>query len=248
MARDFYDQLAPYYHLLFESWQASIDRQGAWLDGLIRTEWPAAHSVLDAAAGIGTQSLGLAARGYEVTASDVSPVAIVRAGREAEQRGLTLRTAVADMRSLPLSPASFDLVIACDNAIPHLLSDEDILYALKEFFRCLRPGGGCLLSVRDYSSPGTGSEFHPYGVRSDAGGRYILFQVWEWDRSWYDFSFYVIHETSDRPAEVSVFHSRYYAVPCQRLLELMAGAGFEKVRQVEGFYQPVLVGTRPSAE
>jgi hypothetical protein len=34
----------------------------------------------------------------------------------------------------------------------------------------------------------------------------------------------------------------------QRLLDLMKGAGFERTRRVDGgFYQPVLVGTKPNA-
>lgn len=88
MTADFYDELAPYYHLIFEDWQASIDRQGDWLDSFIRTEWPSTRTVLDAAAGIGTQALALASRGFRVTASDISTVALERAHREAALRGL----------------------------------------------------------------------------------------------------------------------------------------------------------------
>ena len=83
MAASFYDDLASFYHLIFEDWQANMDRQGAWLDSFIRAEWPATRSVLDAACGIGTQALPLAARGYRVTASDISPAAVARAQREA---------------------------------------------------------------------------------------------------------------------------------------------------------------------
>jgi SAM-dependent methyltransferase len=244
MTRSLYDGLAPFYHLIFEDWQASIDRQGEWLDGFIRGEWPSARTVLDAAAGIGTQSLALAARGYRVTASDLSPVAVARAAREAELRGLQITTAVADLRALSQVHGEFDLVIACDNSLPHLLSDEEILGALRECRRCLRAGGGCLLSVRDYGAPGTGSEFHPHGIRRSAAGRTVLFQVWEWDGPHYDFSFYIIEDETDRAPRTRVLRSRYYAVPPRRLLELMAEAGFAGVRRVEGFYQPVLVGTK----
>lgn len=245
MTTDFYDQLAPYYHLMFEDWQASIDRQGKWLDAFIRTEWPSTHTVLDAAAGIGTQSLALAARGYHVTGSDISTAALARARREAELRGLELATVVADLRALSRTHGESDLVMACDNAIPHLLSDDEILGALRECYRCVRVGGGCLLSVRDYGVPGTGSEMQPYGVARTPEGRFILFQVWDWDGPCYDMSFYVLEEKPDAAPVARVFRSRYYAVPPQRLLELMNVAGFENVRRVDGFYQPVLVGTRP---
>ena len=246
MSRDFYDQLAPYYHLIFEDWQASIDRQGGQLDAIIQAEWgTSVRTVLDAAAGIGTQALGLAALGYRMTASDCSPVAVARARREADCRGLPLAVATADLRELSKTHGQFDLVIACDNAVPHLLSDEDILKAFRECYQCLGAGGGCVISIRDYDTPGAGSEMHPYGVRQTAGGRYILFQVWDWDGPYYDLSFYVMCEEPGRPPEVQVLHARYYAVPVQRLLELMEAAGFEKVRRLDGaFYQPVAVGTK----
>jgi SAM-dependent methyltransferase len=247
MTADFYDQLAPYYHLIFEDWQASIDRQGNWLDAFIKAEWPSTRTVLDAAAGIGTQALGLAARGYRVTASDLSSGAVDRARKEAELRGLEITAVTADLRALSSTHGEFDLVIACDNSLPHLLSDDEIRQALRECFRCVKPGGGCLVSVRDYGDPGTGSEFHPYGIRRTAESRLILFQVWEWDGPCYDISFYVIEDGADEPPRTRVFRSRYYAIPPQRLFELMRDAGFENVRRVEGFYQPVLVGTRPNA-
>jgi hypothetical protein len=44
----------------------------------------------------------------------------------------------------------FDVVIACNNAIPHLLSDDEILLAFRQMRDCTRPGGGCLVTVRDY--------------------------------------------------------------------------------------------------
>ena len=76
----FYDDLAHYYHLLFESWEESIARQSAIWDRLLEREiGPGPHKILDAACGIGTQSLGFARAGHEVTGSDLSPAAIRRA-------------------------------------------------------------------------------------------------------------------------------------------------------------------------
>jgi SAM-dependent methyltransferase len=250
MIQDFYDQLAPYYHLIFEDWQASIDWQGRGLHAIIQAEWGASiHTVLDAAAGIGTQALGLAAQGYEVTASDLSSVALARAKCEAESRGLPLAIAAADLRELSKTHGQFDVVIACGNAVPHLLSDGDILRAFRECYQCLGAGGGCLISVRDYGAPGTGSEMHPYGVRQAASGRYVLFQVWDWNGPHYDLSFYVMHEEPGKPAQVEVLHARYYAIPVQRLRELMEAAGFEKVRRIDGaFYEPIVVATKGKAD
>src|SRR5437762_3383289 len=125
----FYDQLAPFYHLIYPDWPASIERQAAALQSIIREYWgERARTILDVACGVGTQTLGLAALGYAVTASDLSRAAIARAQREATQRGLAIDFSVADMRqAYTHHQKQFDLVLAGDNAVPHLLTDADLL-------------------------------------------------------------------------------------------------------------------------
>ena len=151
---EFYDGLAPLYHLIFEDSEATVARQGAQLAALIAERWGGdARSVHDAAVGIGTQSLGLLARGLHVTASDLSPAAVARARGEAARRGLRLPCAVADFRAVPVRSESVDVVLVADNALPHLDSEAEIRGALVEWLRCARPGGGCLLTLRDYGAP-----------------------------------------------------------------------------------------------
>lgn len=248
VTQDFYDGLAPHYHLIFEDWEASMRRQGTQLHTIIRTEWGrSAHTILDAAAGVGTQALPLTSLGYDVTASDRSAAAMQRCRREAARRRLHLRTAVADLRSLFTVPGRLDVVLACDNALPHLLSDDDLRAALRECFRCTAPGGGCLISVRDYPATApSGTQLHPYGVRETDGTRFVIYQVWTWDGSFYDLALYLTEDTGVSDCHTHVFRTRYYAVPVSRLLSLMQEVGFTRVRRIDGaYFQPVLVGTRP---
>jgi hypothetical protein len=80
--RTFYDELAPLYHLIYEDWETSLGRQGAALGALLGECWGAdARAALDASLGIGTQALGLLARGFRVTGSDLSVGAVTRARR-----------------------------------------------------------------------------------------------------------------------------------------------------------------------
>ena len=227
MTRDFYEQLAPLYHLVFEDWDRSMRRQGEQLDAVIRSEWGGrVRRILDAAAGIGTQAIPLAALGYEVTASDLSPAAIARAQHEAQSRGLHIRASVADLRHLSETHATFDLILACDNALPHLLTDAEILQALRECYRCTAPGGGCLMSLRDCgTAPGKGSELRPYGVRHADGKRYFLYQVWDWDWPCYDVTLCITQDTGSSELRTQVFRSRYYAIPVDRMRQLMVDAG-----------------------
>jgi len=244
----FYDDLAPLYHLIFENWEASVARQGTGLASLIREHWGAgARTVHDAAVGIGTQALGLLPLGFRVTGSDLSHAAVHRARREAAARHLPLSCVVADFRALPLRAACVDVVIVCDNSLPHLETTGDIETALGECFRCARPGGGCLVSMRDYGPPPPSGtvEVRPYGERAWTGRRYYLRQVWSWRGPRYDYSleFTPVDGVDDY---ATILKSSYLAVPLAQVAELMSAVGFQGVRRVDDrFYQPVLVGTRP---
>jgi hypothetical protein len=72
----FYDDMAPLYHLVYEDWDASIARQANMLESVFKERWTDAADSLDVSCGIGTQALGLAAKGYRITASDLAPGAI----------------------------------------------------------------------------------------------------------------------------------------------------------------------------
>src|SRR5690606_21565792 len=111
--------------------------QGEQLDALIRRHWSGAVRVLDVSCGIGTQALGLAGRGYAVRASDLSAGAVARAQQEAARRGVPLSAQVGDMRAAhALHGGGFDVVLSADNAVPHLLTDADILEALRQMRAC----------------------------------------------------------------------------------------------------------------
>jgi SAM-dependent methyltransferase len=247
----FYDELAPFYHLIFPDWEASIRRQAESLDGIIRERWGERRlTILDAACGIGTQALGLAALGHVVTASDLSAASVERAKREAGARGLTIRFSVADMRRLASHHREpFDLVIACDNSLPHLLSDDELLAAFRELFACTKPRGGCLISVRDYDQEDRdGAQVKPYGVRDKGGVRWLIWQVWSFHGDVYDLAMYFVADRGGEECETRVMRSRYYAVGTGKLMELMRKAGFVQVERIDGrFYQPVLVGRREGA-
>jgi SAM-dependent methyltransferase len=110
-----------------------------WLDAI--EEWAFAHgldgrSLLDVACGTGKSFLPMLAKGYQVTACDLSPSMVAAAREKAPQ--LDIR--VADMRSLPWA-AQFDLITCMDDAVNYLLSDADLAAALRSMATALAPGG-----------------------------------------------------------------------------------------------------------
>ena len=245
----FYDGLAPIYHLIYPDWEASIQRQAGALDSLIREHWGERKlRILDVACGIGTQALGLAGLGHTVTASDLSLAAIERARVEAARRSLAIDFSIADMRGLPARfRGEFDLVIACDNAVPHLLSDAELLRAFEQMFACTRPGGGCLITVRDYDrEERAGVQMKPYGARDVDGKRYLIFQVWDFDGPRYDLAMYFVEDRGGPTCLTRVMRAQYYAVGTDKLRALLRQAGFVQVERLDGrFYQPVLLGKKP---
>jgi len=247
---DFYDELAPFYHLIFADWDKSIARQGQALGAILREQWPGHRSVLDVSCGIGTQAIALALDGFWVKASDISAGSIERARGESAQRGLVIEFSICDMRNaFACHGTGFDVVLSADNAIPHLLDDAEILRALESMHACLKPGGGCLITVRDYDQEPRGTNIvKPYGARINDGKRFLLLQVWDFVGELYDYTFYVIEEDlATGAATVHTMRSRYYAIGTARLLALMRQAGFERVQRLDDvFFQPVLVGTRPA--
>ncbi|HEU5195037.1 MAG TPA: class I SAM-dependent methyltransferase [Methylomirabilota bacterium] len=247
--RSFYDDLAPLYHLIFENWDASVARQGSALAALIGERWGRdARVVLDGAVGIGTQALGLLARGFRVIGSDISLGAVRRARQEAAARGLRLPAVVADFRALAAPAECADVVLVADNALPHLDGEADIATALRECFRCTRPGGGCLITMRDYdAAPPAGTvETRPYGERSWNGRRYDVRQVWTWRGRRYDVSFEITPLDVDAAERKTVLATSYLAIPVAEVQALVSQAGFIDVARIDGrFFQPVIAGTRP---
>lgn len=246
---DFYAGLAPLYHLIYADWGASVSRQAAQLDSIVRDVWgESVSSVLDVACGIGTQALGLASLEYRVTASDVSPAAVDRARAEAGARGLTISLSVADMRAAhDHHSREFDLVICGDNSLPHLPTAADVLTALRQFRACCRPGGGCLISVRDYEREDLSTrQVRPGVVHVVDGVRWIVFQVWEPRGAAYELTQYFVEDRGGGECRTLAFRTVYHPIAIERLLDLMREAGFADARRIDGrFFQPVLVGRAP---
>lgn len=244
---DFYERLVPDYHLFFPDWRASVLHQGKLLDALIVSELGAARaSILDCACGIGTQAIGLAARGHRVHATDLSPRAIERTEREAKAAGAVLTCAVADLARLESHVAgTFDVVICCDNALPHFATDDDLLAVARNIRAKVRPDGLFLASIRDYDRLVTERPrlVNPR-LYDTAEGKRVVYQVWDWDADGrgYRFHQFIVRE---RGGEWSTTHlsGRYRALLRRELSEMLARAGFVAIRwrmpEETGYYQPL---------
>jgi glycine/sarcosine N-methyltransferase len=241
--RRFYDELAGDYHLIYADWDGSITRQADALGALIG---PRTGRILDCACGIGTQAIGLARRGYDLTGTDLSPVALGRAVTEAAARGVTLAVAAADMRALPFPDAAFDVVVCADNALPHLLTPHDMLAGLTSIRRVLTDGGVLVASTRPYDElRAERPRYSPPWRSSAVTGRTVSFQLWDWhdDGERYDLEHFTL-VPEGHGYRTAVRRATYWAITRRELTELLHEAGFTGVTWHEpagsGFFQPVV--------
>lgn len=193
---DFYDDLAAHYHLIFENWDASIENQGKVIASLL----PSSISlgpILDCSCGIGTQLIGLKQLGFDIEGSDLSNQEVTRALKEAKKRNLNINIRVDDMLTLQTAPLNhYGAILAMDNAIPHLSSDDQIIQAFTAMKERLKAEGVVMVSIRDYehilySKP---KITEPVFFQDESGQR-IIHQVWDWqDERSYTIHLYITQE------------------------------------------------------
>lgn len=245
----FYDNLASQYDKLFLDWQASTKEQAEILDRIFSNcGFDRSADVLDCACGIGTQVLGLANLGYKVTASDISEGELREAERRAERNNVNIRFKRSDFRALSdVFAEKFDIIIAMDNALPHMLTSGDLEKAVKSITNQLTTGGMFVASIRDYDALLEEKPKYspPYIHRSDKGQR-VSFQTWDWQGDRYKLVQYIIDD--EDAISVSKFECEYRATLREELTNLLISNGCSKAEwkfpDETGYYQPVVVAIK----
>lgn len=251
--QSFYDDLAPDYHALHVDWDASVRRQGVTLARLVERLKPGASTVLDATCGIGTQAIGLALEGYQVTGTDLSPSAVARARTEATRIGIQATFAATDIRTLAsVAPGPFDVVLSADNALAHLTEPADMVAALENVYQVLAPGSLFLASFRDYDAVAPGRPGgEPPRVSGVLGSRHMTAQAWEWEegKPIYRAHLFVARESS-RGWTTRHFETRLWAIARNDFAGLALEAGLIDGHWLEAaetdFYQPIFAAWRPA--
>lgn len=139
---------------------------------------------------------------------------------------------------------SFDIVVAMDNALPHMLTRADLEKAVRIFVGRLRDGGLFVASIRDYDrmlqeKPAPSA---PYVHKTENGQR-VLFQTWDWVGENYRFIQYIIDGGAS--LQISKFECEYPATRREEISKLLYACGcrevFWKLLEITGFYQPVVI-------
>ena len=249
ITQTFYDNMASQYDKLFQDWQTTTHEQAVIFSKIIKENgFDKTARILDCACGIGTQAIGLASLGYHVTASDISDGELAEARKRAENNGVRIRFEHADFCALSKTfSAQFDIVIAMDNALPHMLTSEALGAAVRSITGQIRPGGIFVASIRDYDK--LLMEKPPYSppyIHKTGNGQRVSFQTWVWKDDNYQLTQYIIDD--GETLQVSKFACEYRAARREELTNLLLSNGCSdvvwKFPEETGFYQPIVVARK----
>ena len=245
----FYDNMATQYDKLFLDWQATTHEQAVILDKLfVESGFNKTARILDCACGIGTQAIGLAALGYSVTASDISDGELAEAAEHARKNGVNIRFRHADFCALSDAfSEKFDIVIAIDNALPHMLTSEALESAVKSIIGQIKPGGIFVASIRDYDSIlAAKPPYSPPYIHKTNKGQRVSFQTWVWSGDNYQLTQYIIDDEEN--LQISKHVCEYRATRREELTNLLLSDGCRQVLwkfpEETGFYQPIVVARK----
>lgn len=141
----------------------------------------------------------------------------------------------------------FDIVIAMDNALPHMLSSNDLEKAIKSIANQIKRNGIFVASIRDYDSLLMEKPPYspPYINKMDKGQR-VSFQTWVWKDDNYKLTQYIIDDEEN--LQVSKFECEYKATRRVEMTELLHAYGCSNVEwkfpDEIGFYQPIVVARK----
>ena len=249
IVQKFYDNLSSHYDKLFLDWQATTKEQAVILQRLFQEYgFGKSANLLDCACGIGTQAIGLASLGYRVTASDISEGGIAEAKKRASDANVSIRFKNADFCALSEAFSErFDIVIAMDNALPHMLSCEDLGKAVKSIVSQIKENGIFVGSIRDYDALLQDKPPYspPYIHKNDKGQR-VSFQTWAWNGDLYKLTQYIIDDGN--ALQINKFECEYRATRRGELTNLFLSNGCKdvvwKFPDETGFYQPIIIAKK----
>ena len=247
IVQKFYDNLASQYDKLFSDWESTTKEHAIILDRIFKAKgFDENCKILDCACGIGTQAIGLGQMGYNVTASDISDSELEEARRRALENNVKIFFEKADFRNLDKTfLKKFDIIIAMDNALPHMLTKSDLEKAISSISNQLKAGGMLVISIRDYDELLIDKPpYSPPYIHKTENGQRVAFQTWDWKGDSYKLTQYIIEDEDG--AKVSKFECEYRAVRRAEITEILLSKGFSSVEwkspEETGFYQPVVIG------
>lgn len=247
---EFYDAIAEYYPYFYRNWEIQLEREGLSLRALFRNK--GIERVLDASCGTGTQAVAMAQQGFQVVACDPSAGMVRKAQEVAEQYNVTDKMEFVRCDFLSLTDSvngPFDAIVTKGNALPHLLTDDEIESAMLTFHELLRPGGLLVIGMRDF---GPFMEDRPRFIpgfinNDDPDAEFITFDIWEWEDGppvIATQNLYIV-KGSDKDYRAMKRHVTYRPLSTDEVKVVLLEIGFEDISDQPDRSERVLVSRKP---
>lgn len=144
---EFYDRLARVFDVMTD-WRKRLALEMPFLQRTLDRH--RARTILDMACGTGWHVITLAQKGYTAAGCDASPQMIERARANAAEGQVDVRFEVADFNRLDVFREIFDALLCLGNSLPHLLSQEELVKALRQMRGRLHEGGVLIFHNLNY--------------------------------------------------------------------------------------------------
>ena len=148
--REFYDELAESYDLIFADWQGSMRRRPRRSIASFRHSSDRDRTPFWTAPAVSAPRRSVSPSSATRCTPPISAPTRWRSCRTRLATRQRVAHVRADMRARASQVDGVRRRPACDNALPHLLEDDDLRLAVDNMFAKLRPGGLFLASIRDY--------------------------------------------------------------------------------------------------
>ena len=134
-----------------------------------------------------------------------------------------------------------------DNALPHMLTSNDLASAIKSIVNQIKDGGMFVASIRDYDALLMDKPpYSPPYIHKTAKGQRVSFQTWTWEGDNYRLIQYIVDD--EDTLQVSKFECEYRATRRQEMTDLLMANGCSEVvwmfPEETGFYQPIVVAKK----
>ncbi|MCS7159129.1 MAG: class I SAM-dependent methyltransferase [Gemmatales bacterium] len=145
---------------------------------ILDEKWFGPCRCVEIGCGTGTNAIWLAQRGFDVTAFDISPLAIEKARAKAEALGVSVRFLVGDVFDPPDCGAPFPLVF--DRGVYHSIRDQGVDRFITGLKRLTAPGSWYLALMGNADDPNPIEKGPPrVSARTIAEELELHFEIWQ---------------------------------------------------------------------
>ena len=182
--------------------------------------------ILDCACGTGFDIWLLSKLGHNVAGSDLNQAMLKEAKKNLATNKIKAKFYRLDFRKVDkqFRKQSFDAVLCMGNSLPHLLSEKEILKAIKSMEKILKKDGILALQIRNYDK--LEKEKTRFFLRSIVKENLYFYVLDHFDKT-IDFN---VLRINPKKGTIKAFKTTYFKLKQTALKKLLKKAGFKQIK------------------